>query len=452
MSFTRTLRAVGGAVVAGALLFGTAPVASADSIRESQWPLTAFDAEQVWEQSTGKGVTVAVIDHAVDGTHPDLSGSVLPGKSFVTGGTANRNEPGSDEDDHGTAMASLIAGHGHGSGDSEGVKGLAPDAKILPVEINIDTSTGGGTEWAEALRYAVDQGASVVNMSFDHGIVYTDEEKQAVAYAAEKDVLLVGGAGNTGASRVSFPAAAPGVIGVGAVDKNGVVWEDSNYGSALMLTAPGVYIRSASNGGGYHLADGTSDATAYVSATAALLRSKYPDLTAGQIANRLVKTAGLPSSESGLSLPDKHYGYGFIRPYHALVDDIPAGSKQGPLKSTGADSSASGSPSAAATSGGSDAANSSASSDSSGLGIGVLVAIGAAVLVIVVILLIVLSKRGGRRNGPGSGPMPPPGGGWQQQPPTGYPPHPGQAPGPNPYQQQNPYASQQQPPNQWPNQ
>lgn len=279
MSFTRTLRAVGGAVVAGALLFGTAPVASADSIRESQWPLTAFDAEQVWEQSTGKGVTVAVIDHAVDGTHPDLSGSVLPGKSFVTGGTANRNEPGSDEDDHGTAMASLIAGHGHGSGDSEGVKGLAPDAKILPVEINIDTSTGGGTEWAEALRYAVDQGASVVNMSFDHGIVYTDEEKQAVAYAAEKDVLLVGGAGNTGASRVSFPAAAPGVIGVGAVDKNGVVWEDSNYGSALMLTAPGVYIRSASNGGGYHLADGTSDATAYVSATAALLRSKYPDLT-----------------------------------------------------------------------------------------------------------------------------------------------------------------------------
>ena len=349
-------------------------------------------------------------------------------------------------------MASLIAGHGHGAGDSEGVKGLAPDAKILPVETSFDTS-GAGTDWGEALRYAVDQGASVVNMSFVTGIAYSDEEEQAVAYAAEKDVLLVGGAGNTGASRVSFPAAAPGVVAVGAVDENGVVWKKSDFGTGLMLTAPGVYIRSASNGGGYHLADGTSDATAYVSATAALLRSKYPDLTAGQIANRLVKTAGLPSSESGLSLPDKHYGYGFIRPYHALVDDIPAGSKQGPLKSTGADSSASGSPSAAATSGGSDAANSSASSDSSGLGIGVLVAIGAAVLVIVVILLIVLSKRGGRRNGPGSGPMPPPGGGWQQQPPTGYPPHPGQAPGPNPYQQQNPYASQQQqPPNQWPNQ
>jgi subtilisin family serine protease len=392
-----------------------------------------------------------VIDRAVDGTHPDLAGNVLAGKSFVTGGTANRDLKTPDADSHGTAMASLIAGHGHGAGDSAGVKGLAPDAKILPVEISFDTS-GAGTDWGEALRYAVDQGASVVNMSFETGIYYSDAEKQAVAYAAEKDVLLVGGSGNTGASRVSFPAAAPGVVAVGAVGKDGVVWERSDYGTGLMLTAPGEYIRSAANGGGYRLAQGTSDATAYVSAAAALLRSKYPDLTAGQIANRLVKTAGLPSSASSLSLPDKHYGYGFIRPYHALVDDIPAGSKQGPLKSTGAASSTSDSPSSAATSGGSDAANSSASSDSSGLSIGVLVAIGAAVLIIVIILLVVLSKRGGRGNGPGSGPMPPPGGGWQQQPPAGYPPHPGQAPGPNPYQQQNPYASQQQPPNQWPNQ
>jgi hypothetical protein len=292
-------------------------------------------------------------------------------------------------------------------------------------------------------------------MSFDSGIYYSAAEKQAVAYAAEKDVLLVGGAGNTGASRVSFPAGAPGVVAVGAVDKNGVVWDDSNFGSALMLTAPGVYIRSASNGGGYHLADGTSDATAYVSATAALLRSKFPDLTAGQIANRLVKTAGLPSSESGISLPDKHYGYGFIRPYHALADDIPAGSKLGPLKSTGADSSAaaSSSPSTAAASGGSDAANSSASSDSSGLGIGVIIAIGAVVLLVVVIVIVVLSRRGNRRNGP------PPGGpgGWGGGPggpggPGGYPYPPQQAGPPAGYPQQNPYASQQPPPNRWPNQ
>ncbi|WP_127357910.1 S8 family serine peptidase [Actinacidiphila soli] len=446
MSFTRTLRAVGGAALAGALLFGTAPVASADSIRDSQWPLSEFDAEQVWQLSTGKGVTVAVIDSPVDGTHPDLSGNVLPGKNFVTGGTANRNDSTVDGDSHGTAMASLIAGHGHGAGGSAGVKGLAPDAKILPVGINFENS--GSTEWAEALRYAVDQGATVVNMSFDAGIAYSSDEKDAVAYAAEKDVLLVGGAGNTGAQRVSFPAGAAGVVAVGAVGKDGVVWENSNSGEHLMLTAPGEYIRSAANGGGYRLANGTSDATAYVSATAALLRSKYPDLTAGQIANRLVKTAGLPSSAKGLSLPDKHYGYGFIRPYHALADDIPAGSKQGPLRTPDAATSAS--PSTATTAGGSDA-NSSASSDSSGLGAGVFVIIGVAVLVVVIVLVIVLSKRGGRRNGPGGGSPLPPQGGWQQQPPSGW-----QQPPAGGYQQQppqqNPYASQQQPPNQWPNQ
>ena len=75
MSFTRTLRAVGGAVVAGALLFGSAPTALADQIRDDQWPLKSFDAENMWKVSTGKGVTVAVIDAAVNGDHPDLKGT-----------------------------------------------------------------------------------------------------------------------------------------------------------------------------------------------------------------------------------------------------------------------------------------------------------------------------------------------------------------------------------------
>ncbi|MDX6313234.1 MAG: hypothetical protein QOF44_2698, partial [Streptomyces sp.] len=184
MSFTRMLRAVGGAVVAGALLFGTAPVASADSIRDDQWPLTAFNAEKIWTVSTGKGVTVAVIDNGVDGSHPDLTGNVLPGKDFIGSGTADHEASNL----HGTAMASLIAGHGHGSGGSQGVKGLAPDAKNLPIKYqNSDgTSFSGNGDWAEELRYAVDQGASVVNMSF---VTYSlsNEEESAVAYAAEHD-------------------------------------------------------------------------------------------------------------------------------------------------------------------------------------------------------------------------------------------------------------------------
>ncbi|WP_127357935.1 S8 family serine peptidase [Actinacidiphila soli] len=453
MTFTGTLRAAGGAALAGALLFGTAPVASADSIRDSQWPLavTAFDAEKVWGVSTGKGVTVAVLDSGVDGTHPDLTGSVLPGKDFTGGGTADRETVNV----HGTAMASLIAGHGHGSGGADGVMGLAPDAKILPVKVLAQDSgitSADSLDYAAGLRYAVDHGASVVNMSIDAGFDPSVEEEQAIAYAAEKDVLVVTAAGNDGAGNLTDPASAPGVLAVGAVGKDGVVWEKSNYGPQLMLAAPGEYIRSAKTGGGYRLANGTSDATAYVSAAAALLRAKFPDLTAGQIANRLVKTASLPSSAKGLSLPDKHYGYGFIRPYSALTKGISAGSKQGPLKTPTAAASSSNSPSTSAAAGGSVANNSSSSSDSSGMGTGVIVAIviGVLVLALVIMLIIVLSKRGGRRNGPGGGFPLPPQGDWQQQPPNGW-----QQPPAGGYQQQpqhNPYASQQPPPGQWPNQ
>lgn len=86
-----------------------------------------------------------------------------------------------------------------------------------------------------------------------------------------------------------------------------------------------------SNLNGYRIGDGTSDATAFISASAALLKAKYPDLTAGQIVNRLTKTAEMPASEKGAKLPDEQYGYGAIRPLAALQEDIPKGSKYGPL-------------------------------------------------------------------------------------------------------------------------
>ncbi|MFF9482375.1 type VII secretion-associated serine protease mycosin [Streptomyces sp. NPDC014733] len=326
MSFTRTLRAVSGAAVAGALLFGTAPVASADQVREDQWALRSLSADKAWQVSTGKGVTVAVIDNGVDGQHPDLKGSVLEGQNFSTGSPADQET----ENDHGTSMASIIAGHGHGPGGSQGVKGLAPDAKILAIKDSDSDESEYTDGIAKPLRFAVDHGAKVVNMSFAGAGALTQEEKDAVAYAMKKDVLLVAGSGNTGSGNSYYPAAAPGVIAVGAVSQDGKIWENSNYGSHLLLSAPGVHIRSAAATEPYQFTRGTSDATAYVSGAAALLRSKFPDLTAGQIANRLVKTAKAPA---GTETPDPYYGYGVIDPYKALTADIPAGSKNGPLKS-----------------------------------------------------------------------------------------------------------------------
>ncbi|WP_438485590.1 S8 family serine peptidase [Streptomyces sp. S186] len=439
MSFTRTLRAVGGVVVAGALLFGAAPTASADQIRDLQWPLKNFEAENVWKESTGKGVTVAVIDAPVNGSHPDLTGNVLPGKSFIDGQQSDKSD---GTNDHGTAMAAIIAAHGHGPGNADGVKGLAPDAKILPIAY---PESGGGVGLEGPIRYAVDHHAAVINLSISAASL-SEAEKEALAYAVKKDVLVVAGSGNDGANELNAIASVPGVVAVGAVDKAGQVWEKSNSGSQLMLTAPGVKIASAtaSNSEPYRQGTGTSDSTAYVSAAAALLRSKFPDLTAGQIANRLVKTAGLPPSKAGLTLPDPHYGYGFIRPLRALTQDIPAGSKNGPLKTPQADPSTAtnGANSAGASSGTGDQAS---NQKSSGLGTIAIAGIAVGVLVVVgiVVLVVVRQKKNGR-NGPPpgggfGGPGGPPGPGFPQQPanpyqqqpnaPGAFPPPPNQHPG-----------------------
>ncbi|UQA91420.1 type VII secretion-associated serine protease mycosin [Streptomyces halobius] len=331
MTLKRWMRSAGGAALLCVVsLAQLAPPAAADSIRDHQWALSAFDANSVEKVSKGQGVTVAVIDTGVDGTHPDLVGNVLPGKDFLWGsGRADRET----DNFHGTAMASLIAGHGHGPGNVAGIKGLAPAAKILPLRVNVDGELQfrSAKKIAQAIRYAVDHGASVINLSLGDTSFKDPDTEDAVQYARQKDAIVVAAAGNDGVDEPNYPASYPGVVSVGAVDVSGRIWEKSNYGSNNLLAAPGVDNYTAGLNHQYQTGSGTSDSTAFVSAAAALLRSKFPDLTAGQIVNRLVKTAKLPKSLKGTKLPDKHYGYGFIRPYSALTEDIPAGSKNGPL-------------------------------------------------------------------------------------------------------------------------
>uniref|UniRef100_J1RTX8 Putative M08 family peptidase n=1 Tax=Streptomyces auratus AGR0001 TaxID=1160718 RepID=J1RTX8_9ACTN len=323
------------------------------------------------------------------------------------------------------------------------MKGLAPDAKILPVGLPVevdDVPDPNSDPLADAVKYAVDHGASVINMSFGWPVL-SEEEKQALSYAAKKDVLLVVATGNDGVGRLDQLTSHPGVVAVGAVDKAGKVWEKSNYGPQTMLTAPGTFIRSAASNKPYELANGTSDSAAYVSGAAALLRSKFPELTAGQIANRLVKTAGLAPGQEGMKLPDPHYGYGFIRPLRALTNDIPAGPKNGPLRipkdapSAGKD----GSNAPGASSSGGDQAS---EQKDSGLGAGAIAGIAAGVLVVVAIIVIIAVRSKNRRNGP------PPGG------PGGYggPGGPGFAPQqPGQYQQQpGPYQQQPSAPGSYP--
>ncbi|MEV7076001.1 type VII secretion-associated serine protease mycosin [Streptomyces sp. NPDC093990] len=441
MALKRTAHTLGAMALTGALILAAAPTASADQTRRDQWALDALQAESVWKISKGEGVTVAVIDDGVNAEHQDLKGNVLQGKDFIDGD--NDASPG--DDDHGTGMASIIAAHGHGAGGADGVIGLAPEAKILPIRVNLEKASG----FADEIRYAVDHGAEVINIS----MILSDSRYQdsaspddlaAVSYALAKDVLIVAGAGNDGLGPdLPFPANAAGVVAVGGVDKSGKYWANSNYGPDVMLTAPATRIVTAgAPGNRLRIGDGTSDSTAFVSAAAALLRSKFPDLTAGQVANRLVKTAVLPASAKGLSLPDEKYGYGTIRPLAALTADIPAGSKYGPLATPESNN-----PSAAASAG-TSSADSAAEREKADqkqmiffavLGVIALVVIG-----LVVLLIVKLSRRNknnGGSGGPGAYPQ------YGQQP---FPPQ------QNPYQQtsapqQNPYQQQPTPPqSQWP--
>ncbi|MFJ6602862.1 S8 family serine peptidase [Streptomyces lydicus] len=330
MRVTRTLRATVGAALTGALLLASGGTASADQVRKGQWPLEAFGAQQLWKEATGKGVTVAVLDSGFRTTHQDLTGQFLPGPDWgksTQEENAKTLEPNEDVRDHGTAMAGIIAGHGHGPGGSEGVKGLAPDAKILPVPEFKNTGL--------ATRWAVEHGADVINMSYIESVPGADD-CAAIHYAVEKGVVVVAGVGNDGLPKKNYPAACPGAIGAGSVNEFGEPDDANNANSTLDLLAPGVKVPVAmgkSDSAYQTEANGSSAATAYVSAAAALLKQKFPDLTPGQIANRLVKTAGLAQAEKAkhLKLPDTHYGYGFIQPGPALRRDIAAGPAQGPL-------------------------------------------------------------------------------------------------------------------------
>ncbi|MGX1886353.1 type VII secretion-associated serine protease mycosin [Streptomyces sp. NPDC055287] len=441
MGAKRVWSTAGVVALTGALLLTSAPTASADYVRDQQWVLDVFAMQDTWAESQGEGVTVAVVDSGVDASHPDLSGQVLKGKDFTDGGNAQEDTFG-----HGTSMASLIAARGHGAKGSSGMIGLAPKAQILPLRtLQAKDDNNPDETWGAAVRYAVDQGAKVINLSFsgDGGGKTLSDGREAIAYAQAHDVVVVAAAGNSGAVAVDEPAALPGVVSVGAVDKEGNRWEGSNTGKGLTLTAPGVEILAANKNRspGYSLSTGTSDATAYVSATAALVRAKYPNLTAGQVINRLIKSASF-LDHKGLKAPDEEYGYGIIRPYQAVTMDIPQGPKEGPLgKLTAATPSKAGSASA-----GDDGTTSQAKKKKSSSG-GILVIAGiAGVLVIGGIIVAVIRSRSSRGNGgPGGGSSQ--GGGYPNQSTypaaqQSYPASPsGQAP-----QHPNPYA--QHPPNQ----
>jgi serine protease len=297
------------------------PLPSNDTYRSQQWALTRLAAESTWQVSQGAGVTVAVIDTGVS-PEPDLAAQLLPGYDWVAGtagGTA-------DGEGHGTHVAGIIAAV---AGNGIGVAGLAPKAKILPLRALDNFGSGYESDIASAIIYAADHGAGVINMSLG-GDSASTMLRDAVAYAQSMDVVVVAAAGNskTEGNAVSYPAAYPDVLAVGATDVSDAAASFSNTGSYLKLAAPGVEIASTFPGG-YAYESGTSMASPYVAAAAALVRSAAPALSATATAAALTVTA----TDRGAKGRDDVFGSGIVNPLAALCT-VTTCTKAGPTKLT----------------------------------------------------------------------------------------------------------------------
>jgi type VII secretion-associated serine protease mycosin len=308
---SRLTGSVLGVVVVSAAVLLPVTSASADSIRGQQWQLGDLNIAQAHRITEGAGVTVAVLDTGVEAKHRDLTGAVLPGIDLIAGTSGDGR---SDHDGHGTEMAGVIAGRGHGSDD--GVLGIAPQAKILPVEAPTNSPTSSSF-MTKAVDFAIAQHVGVINMSFgmDDDAVLHDAIRKALA----ADIVVVAASGNKGEVAGSFPGKYPEVLTVGASGRDGKVAPFSVTGPQVDLVAPGVdIITTANSSAGYFKSQGTSESTAVVSGAAALLRAKFPDLSAAEIVHRLTSTA----DDAGPKGRDDTYGYGRLDVVKALTADV----------------------------------------------------------------------------------------------------------------------------------
>jgi type VII secretion-associated serine protease mycosin len=298
--------------------------AHADGIRAKQWALDAMHTQQAWQTTKGAGVTVAVLDTGVENDHPDLVGNVLTGKDMIGFGAVRGQRAWAR---HGTAMAGIIAGHGHGPGNADGVMGIAPEAKILPVRVILEDGDPArararntrGNALAEGIRWAADHGADVINLSLgdDSASAHPEAgEDDAVQYALKKGAVVVASAGNGGekGDHISYPAAYPGVIAATAVDKFGTRASFSTRRWYATVAAPGDDVVIADPDHKYYEGWGTSAASAFVSGAAALVKAAHPELTPAQIKGLLEDTArNAPTGGR-----DDSRGFGFVDPAAAL--------------------------------------------------------------------------------------------------------------------------------------
>lgn len=303
----------------------------AESARPT-WPQQRLRFTDAWQFGRGQGVTVAVVDSGVDASHPQLRGHVLRGFD-LTGGDV---EPGADRDcfGHGTMVAGIIAAQ---PVPGTALSGIAPDVRILPIRQTwgLDDEArpvrGSATTLIAAMRLAVQQ-AQIVNVSVTVAAAELRPAERAAFEAIARDaaarqVLIVAAAGNKdeyeGKNPVTYPAALAldhdNVLAVAALGPDGAVDQQSITGRFVTVAAPGVGMPCTMDRGGLVPCQGTSFAAPFVSGLAAMIRGRFPELSAAQIKARIIRTADHPSTD----LPDEASGYGTINPQASLTFALP---------------------------------------------------------------------------------------------------------------------------------
>ena len=252
--------------------------APADPLVAGAWALRAIHAQAAWARSTGSpDVVVAVLDTGVDASHPDLAGAVRPGIDLVS----DDGDP-ADDHGHGTMVAGLVAAR---AGNGIGGAGICARCSILPVKVIGPDGRGSSTDVAAGLRWAVDRGARVVNLSF---VLSAPDPavSDAIRYARERGVVVVGAAGNAAERAPVFPAAEPGVVSVAATDEADAPYPWSGQGPWVRVAAPGCAPTTVA-GGSFAPLCGTSAATAVVSGLVALALSARPGADAATAVSAL---------------------------------------------------------------------------------------------------------------------------------------------------------------------
>lgn len=281
-----------------------------DPLYAKQWYHKVIHTDQAWELTKGSEATVvAVIDDGIDVSHPDLQGRITAPFDIV--GNTDKTIPAGE---HGTHVAGIIAASAdNGAGGS----GIAPDVKIMPINIFGTDSYGheaaDTSDVIDAIHYAVDHGAKIISMSLGEYEKSTALD-EAVQDAYKKGVLIIAAAGNDHTSFPNYPAAYDHVISVTSTNSNDRISSFSNYGSTIDLAAPGNNILSTLPGNRYGYLSGTSMAVPMVSGVAALVWSKNPSMTNAQVADDLFQSA----VDLGTSGKDTVYGWGRIDAAKAL--------------------------------------------------------------------------------------------------------------------------------------